>query len=107
MNPPEFKVTKIGYSGPQNFGELVDIFIDLIRTALPVITGLAFLVFLWGLVKFIFRVGGGDEKAVEEGKNIMKWGLIALFVLISLWGIIRFAYNEIGFSKPFGFPLLP
>lgn len=93
-------------SAPSNFKELVNIFVDLIRTALPVIAGLALLVFVWGLVKFIFRVGG-DEKAVEEGKNLMKWGLIALFALVSFMAILAFVYGDIGFSRPFGLPLLP
>ena len=93
-------------STPSNLKELVDIFLDLIRTALPVIAGLALLVFIWGLVKFIFRVSG-DEKAVEEGKNLMKWGLIALFVLISFMAILAFVYRDIGFSRTFGLPLLP
>ncbi|MDO8471267.1 MAG: hypothetical protein Q7S49_01520 [bacterium] len=93
-------------STPSNLKELVNIFVDLIRTALPVIAGLALLVFIWGLVKFIFRIGG-DEKAVEDGKNLMKWGLIALFVLISFMAILAFLYKDIGFSRPFGLPLLP
>ena len=93
-------------STPSNLKELVDIFLDLIRTALPVIAGLALLVFIWGLVKFIFRIGG-DEKAVEEGKNLMKWGLIALFVLVSFMAILAFVYRDIGFSRTFGLPLLP
>jgi len=91
---------------PSNFSELVGIFVDLIQTALPVIAGLALLVFVWGLAKFIFRVGG-DEKAVAEGKKLMVWGLVALFVLVSVWGILRFVYKDIGFARPFGFPLLP
>jgi len=56
---------------------------------------LALLAFFWGLAKFIFRVGG-DEKAVEEGKTIMKWGLIALFVMVSVWGIVGFMQSELG-----------
>lgn len=91
---------------PTNFSELIDIALDLIRTALPVIFGLAFLAFLWGLVKFIFRLGG-DEKAVEEGKNLMKWGLIALFIMVSFWALITFAFKDLGFNWPFGSPLLP
>lgn len=93
-------------STPNNFKDLVNIFLDLTRTALPVIASLALLVFLWGLVKFIFRVGG-DEKAVEEGKNLMKWGLIALFVLTSFMAILAFVYRDIGFGRPLGLPLLP
>src|SRR3989344_308746 len=84
---------------PSNFKELADILIDLIRTALPVITGLALMVFFWGLAKFIFRVGG-DEKAVEGGKRLMIWGLLALFVMISVWGIIRFMQNALLLPLP-------
>lgn len=93
-------------STPSNFKELVNIFVDLIRTALPVIAGLALLVFIWGLVKFIFRVGG-DEKAVEDGKNLMKWGLIALFVMVSFIAILAFVYSDFGFSRRFGGTYLP
>lgn len=102
--PLVFTSQTIGVSGPQNFGELVQIFLDLIMLAIPLVASLALLVFLWGLVKFIYRVGG-DEKAVTEGKNLMIWGVIALFVMVSIWGIIRLLSGEFGFT--FGFPLLP
>ena len=91
---------------PTNFSELVDILVDLIRTAVPVIAGLALLVFIWGLVKFIFRVGG-DEKAVEDGKNLMKCGLIALFVMVSFLAILALVYRDLGFNEPFGGTYLP
>ncbi|MEX2010199.1 MAG: hypothetical protein WD874_00110 [Parcubacteria group bacterium] len=90
---------------PTNFKELIDIFIELIRAALPVIFGLALLVFLWGLAKFIFKVGG-DEKAVEDGKNLMKWGIIALFILVSFWSILALVHGDLGFGA-FGVPFLP
>ena len=71
-----------------------------------VVAGMALLVFFWGLVKFIFRVGG-DEKAVSEGKNLIVWGLIAIFAMVSVWGIIEFVSKDIGFTHTFGLPLLP
>lgn len=73
---------------------------------MPVVTGFALVVFFWGLAKFIFRLGG-DENAVKEGKNLMVWGLIAFFVLLSLMGILAFIYRDFGFTRPFGPPLLP
>ena len=91
---------------PTDFKGLLGIFMGLIQVALPVITGIAFLVFIWGLVKFIFRVGG-DENAVKDGKNLMIWGLIALFILLTFTAILSFLYRDIGFNRPFGFPLLP
>ncbi len=66
---------------------LICLLTDLVRTATPLAMGLALLAFIWGLANFILRAG--DPKKVEEGKQIMLWGVIALFVLGSLGGIIE------------------
>lgn len=81
---------------PQNFSQLVGIFKDLIYLTLPVLEGLALLVFIWGLVKFIWKAG--DEKSHEEGIALMKWGLLALFVMLSFTAIIAFFYGDFGFA---------
>ena len=86
--------------------DLIKIFLDLINTALPVVAGLALLVFIWGLVKFISRVGG-DEKAIAEGKSLMVWGLVALFIMASFMGIIAFFSKDLGFGDTIEFPYLP
>ncbi|MEK7461778.1 MAG: hypothetical protein AAB586_01775 [Patescibacteria group bacterium] len=79
----------------------------LLNPLIVVLVAAALLVFFWGLVKFIFRVGG-DENAVEGGKRLMIWGLIALFVMISVWGIIRFMQNALPLPLPGGnFPVTP
>ncbi len=57
-----------------------------------VLSGLAVLVFIWGLVKYIYSQGT-DGKA--DGKKIMVGGVIALFVLFSVYGIIRFIGGEL------------
>jgi hypothetical protein len=103
---PDFKVTTTATQGPQNLKELIEIFLSLISAALPVLAGLALLVFLWGLAKFIFKVGG-DEKAVADGKNLIKWGLLALFILVSFWAIIGFFYEDLGFGYFVGLEFLP
>jgi len=91
---------------PTNFTELVDLLVELIQAALPVLAGFALLAFLWGLAKFIFRVSD-DEKALEDGKNLMKWGLIALFILVSFWAIIQVIQQDLGFEPSLEIPLLP
>ena len=72
----------------RSVGNVVDL---LITTLIDV----ELLVFFWGLAKFVFRLGG-DEKAVDEGKRLMIWGTIALFVMISVAGIIGFVQRELG-----------
>lgn len=71
----------------------------LINPLVAILIGVALLAFFWGLAKFVFRVGG-DEKAVAEGKRIMLWGLLALFIMVSVWGIIRLMQNELLLPLP-------
>ena len=47
---------------------------------------LAIVVFSWGLIKYLWSI---DNENAHEGLKIMFWGLIAIFVMVSIWGIIR------------------
>ena len=51
---------------------------------------LATLTFFWGMIKFIWS---GDK---EEGKTIMVWGILALFVMFSVWAIVKFLQTSTG-----------
>ncbi len=95
-------------TSPSNFRELIGLFIDLINPLLILFAGLSLLAFFWGLAKFILRVGG-DAKEIVQGKELMKWGLVALFVMVSFLGIINFFYLDLGFNHfmRFGIPFLP
>lgn len=89
---------------PQTFADLIGIFIDLILMLWPLAIGVAILVFFWGMARFILHAG--EEKGRDEGKQIMKWGLIGLFVAVSFFGILTFFYGEFEFGQ-FGLPRLP
>ena len=60
----------------------------IINKLIPLIFGLAIVYFFWGGVQFI--INAGDQKAREDGKKKMMWGVVALFVMISIFGIINF-----------------
>lgn len=83
------------------FGTLVDLANTL---AGGVVTSLGYLMFtlavvafFWGIVQFIWSARqGGDGKGMENGKQFMLWGLIALFVMFSVWGIITFTQGVFG-----------
>lgn len=70
----------------------------LIDIALPIVVAIALLAFFWGIVKFIF---GGDE-AKKEGQQFMIWGLVGLFVMVSVWGLVKFIGSAIGITETGG-----
>lgn len=59
-----------------------------------IVFGLALLFFFWGLGQFILK--SGDSKVREDGKWKMFWGVIAMFVLISIMGIVAYIGDLFG-----------
>ena len=71
---------------------LIDKFITLIiDPTIVLIFTAGFLLFLWGLVVFIFNLGEGGENT--EGKKHMLWGVIGMFVMVSVFGILAIINN--------------
>src|SRR5437870_2959285 len=59
----------------------------IFNALIPVLFAASLVFFFWGLAQFILRAG--DEKTHEAGKQKMLWGVIALFVFIGIYGILR------------------
>lgn len=63
--------------------------IDVINTLLvPAIIAIAFITFLWGVYKY-FILGAAEEKAREEGKKFVMWGLIGFVTILSVWALVK------------------
>ena len=63
----------------------------------PVLFAIAFIVFVWGAFQ-TFIVGANDEDAKTNGKNLMLWGLIGFFVMVSVWGLVNILTGSVGFG---------
>ncbi len=67
---------------------------NIINTLVPIVLGLAVLGVFWGMVRFLF--GGSDSEARKGGIKTMLLGILVLFVMVSLWGIIGLLQRTIG-----------
>ena len=84
----------------QNLGNIENLMSSvgrLVDLALPIVVSLALLAFFWGLAKFIFAAG--DEESKADGKKIMIWGVVALFVMVSVWGLVGFIGGAFGIQQ--------
>lgn len=61
--------------------------LPLLNDLIVVLAGLAILVFFWGLIGYIREAG--DAHGHGHKKEVIQWGLIALFVLFCVWGILN------------------
>lgn len=78
---------------PENLRDLINRFTDLISLIIPLIMSLAVLAFLWGLANYIFH--GGNETKRKEGQQFIVWGIIVLFVMVSVWGLVGIVSDTI------------
>jgi hypothetical protein len=88
----------------EGIGSLVSGIGDVIGKVIPVLFALAIVFFFWGLIQFIR--GAHDPKAREEGKSIMIYGVIAIFVMVSIYGLVGWLQNTLGVN-PSETPDLP
>lgn len=60
---------------------------------IPLAFALCLLYFFWGVAKYIRSASPGNK---EEGKSVMIWGIVGLFVAASIWGIVALIRSELG-----------
>lgn len=89
---------------PQTYSDVVGIIVDILNLLIPILIGLALLLFIWGIVTFM--TAQGSEESVRIAKQRMFWGIIAIFVMVSFLGIVEFFFKDI-FGGPFFIPFLP
>lgn len=54
---------------------------------IPFLFSLAVVMFVWGTIKF-FIIDVDEEAKREQGRQFMLWGIIALAVMVSVWGLV-------------------
>lgn len=58
----------------------------ILSALMPVLVALAIIYFVWGVLKYLMNAG--DEEAQKEGRSMMIYGIIAIFVMVSIWGLV-------------------
>ena len=89
----------VAAAGEKTFQQIVaDLIITGSNYVLTLLVALTVLVFLYGLMKYMFK-GQGSDTARSEGRKLMLWGLIGLFVMTSVWSLVGLLSNAIGHTR--------
>jgi hypothetical protein len=75
------------------FFSLSEQVISIINMLISIVISLAVVGFLWGIVKFLFN--GANEKSRSEGRSFMLYGILTLFVMTSIWGLVNMLHGTI------------
>lgn len=92
-------VPTLAFAQEGNFDNVfraADTLMGLISKTIPIIIGAAMVLFLFGILRFAFS---SEEGKRQEGRGFMLWGIIALAVMLSVWGLVRFLQNTFGLEN--------
>ncbi len=69
-----------------NFTTLSQKLADQANIVIPFLVAVAFVAVLFGIFKYIRSAG--DAEKVAEGRKVVIWGVVALFLMLSFWGFV-------------------
>ena len=67
---------------------------QIINPLIPVLIGIGLIVFFWGIIQFVLNADSEEKRST--GKQHMMWGVIGLFIMVSVWGIIYLLQDFFG-----------
>ncbi|OGI85749.1 hypothetical protein A3A01_00150 [Candidatus Nomurabacteria bacterium RIFCSPLOWO2_01_FULL_39_17] len=83
-----------------NFGQLLTyISCTIVKGVIPLIFILATAMFVWGVVQYV--INADEESKKSKGKQFMIWGIIALTVMVSVWGLVKIVGDTFGIDSTF------
>lgn len=92
-------VTLAANPTPQTVNEVFDRFIHINVTGLfPAMISIALVTFLAGVIKFV--KAGDNEEARQAGRQVMIYGIVVLFVMMSFWGIVKLLTTSFFSDEP-------
>jgi lysylphosphatidylglycerol synthetase-like protein (DUF2156 family) len=69
----------------------------IINPIIILLFALATVLFMYGLIRYLFA--SDNENVVKETKQHMLWGILGMFIMISVFGIMRLILSTLGETK--------
>jgi len=69
----------------------------ILEALIPVLITAALVLFFYGLARYILSASSDEGKA--DARKIMIAGLVSLFIMVSIWGIIQLFANTFGIGQ--------
>src|SRR3990167_476750 len=88
---PALAVLVVTYAN--TWAGFVNVLVSLMNKGIGTLLVLAVAVYFWGISSNILEFG--EDKGGEKRKAYLFWGIIILFVMVSIFGILRLVQNTI------------
>lgn len=80
---------------PEDFKGAAGNVTDILLSGIPLLFITALVVFFWGAAEYVLSAA---EDTKDGAKQRMLWGVVGLFVISAIWGIITFLSGSLGIT---------
>ncbi|GEM_PF-3082221 len=92
-----YKPKVISTEAPTTLVELIDRVNSIGSYVIPFLIGIGVFIVLLGIVNYI-RQGDNEEKRAE-GRMFIIWGVISIFIMLSIWGLVNILVKSFNFDN--------
>lgn len=93
------------FAAPGTFKELANLLVNWLNQIAIVLITLALVIYFWGIARNMNKFGDGAQAAATTLRYYVFWGVLILFVMMSVWGIIRLLQNTLFGGNPGNIPI--
>lgn len=66
---------------------------DIANSVIPFLIGLAIALMVFGIFRYI--AAAGDTEKIAEGRKTILYGIVAVFLMLSFWGLVQIIHKSI------------
>ncbi len=86
----------VAYGQVTDLQSLITLLTDLLDMVVPFLLAIAVVLFMWGVLKYI--MSGDDDESRKKATSLMIYGIVAIFVMVGLWGLVGVLDGTFGFG---------
>lgn len=69
---------------------------NIVNIVIPVLIAIAVIYFIWQVIRFVIAT---DEEGKKEAKSKIVYGVIGLFVIVTIWGLVFLLGSILGINR--------
>lgn len=85
-------------AAPRTFAELANLIVTFLDSAAGLLVVAGIVIYFYGISTSMFKLSGESREGL---KQYMIWGIAVIFVMVSIWGILRILQNTLFDSSPY------
>ncbi|MDB4992092.1 MAG: seg [Parcubacteria group bacterium] len=96
---PAFAFAQSATQQVNSVQDLSKFIIDFINNvAVPLVFALAFITFIIGVFIY-FIAGASNQEKRDKGKDVMIYGIIGFFAMVSVWGLVHILTGSVSLNN--------